>query len=114
MKLRPEEEHLEPFRRKFGFDAMIEKMRIRKDLEEKGKSGMQLFFEVERIYNENHKNDPSFRERQAGAKPTQAPIGVWLTRDEAEYLINRLAGVNDPVGMQIVEKALDSLGKREG
>jgi hypothetical protein len=76
-------------RKKFGYEAMVEKEAIRKRLLSEGVSGTNLFFADETEYQKAHANDLSLREKQALKKQNQ-PItvtkGLFLTEEEIEYL----------------------------
>ncbi len=77
----------------------------------------EVFFEASRQYRERHKNDPTYRQRQEAAKargekwvaPAASPADKRLNRAELAYLIERLAGVNDPLGAAALAKLRDML-----
>ncbi len=57
-----------PVHLKFGYDQMIEMRQLEDALRAQGLTGVALHFGVVRRYEEAHKNDLSFRERQRIAR----------------------------------------------
>ena len=91
---------------KFGFEknqeiAAIKSMLIsEKDMEP---NSIELHFEAEKIYVNNHKNDVPYRDKKVRrVKSNTKSIG--LTNEEMVYLKDKLYGVNDPIGLDILEK----------
>ncbi|QPC91480.1 hypothetical protein [Mesorhizobium sp. INR15] len=72
---------------------------------------VQLHFAVVAAYDEAHKNDPTFRERLAAwrEKNTTQVINV-LSVEEIDYLVERLHGANDPLGVSASEKLVRMRG----
>lgn len=98
---------------KFGYKAMLEKEAIRKELLESGwdANSFEFLFEVDRIYIEHHKNDPSLYERQALLPKPPVVEDVLLSTEEMEYLVFKLEGVNDPIGVSALTKLKKILSK---
>lgn len=69
-----------------------------------------MLFEITKRYQDNHKDDLTYRERQELWKArnrtaTKPQPKSHIFDDEAmEYLLSRLEFVNDPVGQQIFAK----------
>lgn len=107
---RPEERHL---RRSIGYWRMVEERMILAELAAEGWTGGDVSFEVSRRMIENHKNDPSLRERQEHhrqASPARpAAIRTAFTVEELERLLQHFAGANDPVAQSIHAKATATL-----
>lgn len=102
-----------PDNRKFGYEHRVECEAHRARLIAEGMSpgSIELHFAVVNAYEAAHKNDPTFRERQAAWReknPTQV-INV-LTVEEIDYIVERLAGANDPLGMSAKEKLIRMRG----
>ncbi|UVK46778.1 hypothetical protein BPNPMPFG_002486 [Mesorhizobium sp. AR07] len=98
---------------KFGYEHRKEcdEHRARLIAEGMEPGSVELYFAVLAAYVEAHKNDPTFRERQATWReknPTQL-INV-LTVEEIDYLVERLAGANDPLGISATEKLISMRG----
>ena len=102
-----------PIHKKFGYKAMLEKEAIRKELLESGWDGnsIEFYFAVEDRYIENHKNDLSLRERQALLPKPPVVEDVLLSTEEMEYLVFKLEGVNDPIGVSALTKLKKILSK---
>ncbi|MGX7874419.1 hypothetical protein ACVDG5_018155 [Mesorhizobium sp. ORM6] len=98
---------------RFGYEHRVECDAHRERLIAEGmKPGsIELFFAVSAAYVEAHKNDPSFRERQAAwrEKNTTQLVNV-LTVEEIDYLVERLHGANDPIGISATEKLIRMRG----
>lgn len=89
----------------FGEETNEEKAAIRERLAAEGLTGADLFFAVERAFEAAHRDDPTMRERQEyrafkRSMETPRPPRARLTQTEIEYLIDRLQGVNDPLGIR--------------
>lgn len=98
----------------FGYAAVMEMQQIEDKLKAEGVDERRLTFAVARAYEEAHRHDLSFRQRQDLARWLGLPWaggsgarrGGWLTVEELDYLAERLKGVNDPIGQAIREKVL--------
>jgi hypothetical protein len=80
-----------PVHLKFGYEAVMEKRAIRKRLLDAGcPDDMLLFFRIEREYEEAHKNDLPFRERQKAwlARQPKAPERIVFTQEELDNIID--------------------------
>jgi len=105
-----------PDHMKFGYAVNVEKSAIRDRLIVAGADpkDRRLIFDVEREYQEAHKDDLTFRQRQDLARwrgekwvtPHPAPPAPKFTNEEIEMIKARFAGSNDPVGQSIYAKAL--------
>jgi hypothetical protein len=62
-----------PIHMKFGYDRMVEIEAIRKRLKGTGLNQTELYFACNKQYDENHKNDPTWQERQAAWWARQSP-----------------------------------------
>ena len=75
---------------------------------DEGLDGVQLFFRSRELFDQCLAESPTYRERQEAWKAkhlkTCSNIFLTLSNEEIEYLTERLAGVNDPIGQSIVEK----------
>ena len=97
---------------KFGYKTMVEKEEIRKRLIAEGHpDDATIIFAVSKAYTEAHKNDLTFSQQQDLARwnrekwiTPQPRKSNALTADEIEWLADRLAGVNDPIGVAILSK----------
>jgi hypothetical protein len=82
---------------------MIETDAIRKRLISEGTTDpFELHFAVVSAYDEAHKNDPTYRERSETFSAKTKHTG--LSNEEISYLIDRLEGVNDPLGQSALVK----------
>lgn len=97
---------------KFGYQTMVEKAAIRERLIAQGMDpeSPELRFAVERAWEKDMEAKPTFRERQEhwqfenncrAFKNRKPPP---LTVAELDYLIERLAGINDPEGQRLRAK----------
>lgn len=83
-----------PTHLKFGFQHMMEMREIEGDLRASGLSGVELYFASIRQYEVNHKDDPTYRERQEGWLATAStPAPTDLLRQALEQIRD---GHNDP------------------
>ncbi|RVC71319.1 hypothetical protein EN759_00450 [Mesorhizobium sp. M00.F.Ca.ET.038.03.1.1] len=102
-----------PENRKFGYEHRLECDAIRARLIAEGMApgSIELHFAVVRAYEDAHKNDPTFRERQAAwrEKNTTELINL-LSVEEIDYLVERLSGVNDPIGTEALRKLITMRG----
>lgn len=98
---------------RFGYEHRkeCEEHRARLIAEGMEPGSIELHFAVVAAYDDAHKNDPTFRERQAAwrEKNTTQLINV-LTVEEIEYLVERLSGANDPIGISASEKLIRMRG----
>lgn len=86
-----------PDHQKLGYDQMLEMREIEAGLQAKGITGVALHFETVRHYEERHKNDPTYRERQSKWLATQvAGTPDDLLRRALEEIRD---GHNDPRGL---------------
>jgi len=100
-----------PLERKFGYAAMVEKEAIYKQLkiDNPDWSFMRLYMFTSNEYQRRHENDPTYAEtsRRLSEKcPTIYVDGkhsASLTNEQIAYLMEKLAGCNDPVGISILE-----------
>lgn len=107
------------FTKKFGYAYAMEIQRIEHNLRlERGIAdtgfNSEIHFDAIKVYQENHKNDPSYRERQEAARnrgekwvtpiESKTTSNFSLEKEEIEYLLEKLAGVNNPIGLQILSK----------
>lgn len=96
--------------RKFGFDQAIEMEEIIEGLRKEGMTGVSLHFSAVRTYEERHKNDPSYSERQKTMK-CFVPV-TEDSVDKATALIEALVkirdGYNDP--RKLCRDVLESIG----
>lgn len=105
-----------PLHRKFGYAHTMERQAIRAELLADGHADDHtLHFAVVREQERRAKGKPTLRQRQDAHKAARAlvwgllgcptrPRSLWLSGEELDYLRERLAGVNDPVGQSILEK----------
>lgn len=105
-----------PDRHKFGYEHNLEMDTIRKELLAEGMdpAGFQLESAAIKRYQENHKDDLTYRQRQDLARyngekwvtPHPSPVKPVLkfTDEEIEYLKEMLDRVNDPIGLDILDK----------
>lgn len=94
---------------KFGYDAMIEKAEIRRELEAKGMYGWALFYAVQDEYMERHKDDPTYAEtsKAFALKARENPIpaiALSFSEEERLYLRDVFKDANHPVARQIYER----------
>ena len=83
-----------PDHMKFGYDHMLEMRDIEAELRARGVTGVALHFQAVARYEEIHKNDPSYRERQTKWLATQvASTPDDLFRKALEEIRD---GHNDP------------------
>lgn len=78
------------------------------ELVAKGITGHELLFATSRAMEEYQRTQPSLRERQRilrDMRPPPEPT-TEFTDDEIDYLIERLAGVNDPTGQDVLGKLM--------
>lgn len=102
-----------PVHLRFGYKYNQECAAIRAELIAEGfdENDLGFSFKVSKRYMENHANDLTFKERQKiwlaeqAAKHPSKPM-LEFTDEELAYLLERLAGVNDPIGMDILDKLL--------
>lgn len=98
-----------PARHKLGYAAAEERAAIERQLLSEGypPNSPELHFAVVRKYEQNHAYDLTYdqRTRQWLANQPIAP-SAELTEVEIDYLLERLEGVNDPLGQAVVEKLL--------
>lgn len=99
--------------RKFGYAHMVEMEEIKASLAGRGLDPVALHFEAIRVYEDRHKNDETHRQRserlrREWAAKREARPRDKLTAEEIAYLIDRLDGVNDPVG-QSAKAALEAM-----
>lgn len=97
---------------KFGYGHMVEMAEIKASLADRDLSTAELHFEAIRIYEDRHKDDLTYRQRQIKRRAELAanpPPRRYLNAEEVAYLIDRLGGVNDPVGQsarEVLERML--------
>lgn len=76
----------------------------------------QLYFAEGRAWERYMQQFPKYSERQKIMKRlyphVQTAWGLSLTKEEAEYLLEKLHGVNDPLGQSIKEKIKLTLGTK--
>jgi hypothetical protein len=95
----------------FGQETHEEKDRIRARLIAEGHPDKEpeLFFAVESQWQAEAQAKPTFAERQWwmnfrwGARSQKGHRRQALTREEMQYLLDRLAGVNDPLGIRCAD-----------
>lgn len=102
--------------RPFGAETLDAKRAIERKLIADGAvpGSPELHFSIEHAWVEQNKGKPNFRERQEAARargekwvsPLPGPpmTRLALTDEEAAYLREKLAGVNDPVGAAVLAK----------
>ncbi len=82
--------------------------RYRAQLIAKGIQEPQLSFRLSRMIEDYQRTQPSMRERQEILRriypPRIAPPKGPFTKEELDWLLERLDRVNDPVGVNIVTK----------
>lgn len=105
-----------PVHLKFGYKTMLEKEAIRERLISEGydPKDPRLIFAVSKAYHEAHKDDLTFSQKQDLARwkgerwvaPHSSNVTSRLvfSDEEQDYLIEKLFGVNDPIGQMIIEK----------
>lgn len=102
-----------PDNRKFGYQHRLEcdAHRARLIAEGMEPGSIELHFAVVHAYEASHKNDPTFSERQAAwrEKNTTQLINL-LSVEEIDYLVERLSGVNDPIGTEALRKLITMRG----
>lgn len=95
-------------RSKFGYSYMIEFNNLKEEIAtEKGlsKTDPWVYFEAMRRYEENHKNDLTYRQKSEARKTElNDNILLSLNKSDIEYLIEKLFGVNDDQGLFIRQK----------
>lgn len=102
----PDERHL---RHSFGYWRMIEHRMIRAQMKAEGLDPGD-YIEMQRRSTTLHQNDPTLREQQARNPPDVEKVrGIWLSTDELIWLSDRIDGVNDPLGANVLAKALEAL-----
>jgi hypothetical protein len=84
-----------PFHRKFGYQQMLEMRQLEDALRSQGLSGIALHFAVVHQYEEAHKSDPSFRQRQEIAR---ANGEKWIA-----------GGASLPSDVEILRAALEAI-----
>jgi len=101
-------------KRKFGYDHMVEMRAIEAQLSHLPE--IERYFAAIKEYQRRHANDPTYRERIEAARArgekwvspakttTSRPSPPSLTADEIGYLLERLVGVNDPLGASAAAK----------
>lgn len=96
--------------RPFGAETLEEKDVIRQRLLAEGHPDKHpdLYFAVERAFVAAHADDPTMRERQewhafARAMKAPRPKRRYFTTAELDYLLERLEGVNDPLGIRCLD-----------
>ncbi|WP_347837741.1 hypothetical protein [uncultured Planktomarina sp.] len=108
-----------PDHKKFGYAHAVEMDAIRAELISEGhKPGPFLQFAAIKVYQERHKNDPTYRERQEAARakgekwvsPAPRPAPPSFNRDELELILARFSGSNSEAGASIASKAQAMLG----
>lgn len=83
-----------PTHLKFGYQHMLEMGRIDAEMRNKGLVGAELHFACVKQYEVNHKDDPSYRQRQKKWLATaSAPAPTDLLRQALEQIRD---GHNDP------------------
>lgn len=83
-----------PTHLKFGYQYMLEMSKIDAAMRAKGLTGAELHFACVRQYEDNHKDDPSYRERHARWLATAStPRPTDLLRQALEQIRD---GHNDP------------------
>lgn len=96
--------------RPFGWETLAEKDAIRAKLIAEGHPDKHpdLYFAVERAFVASHADDPTMRERAEWhafnrAMKAPRPKRRYFTEAELDYLLERLEGVNDPLGIRCVD-----------
>lgn len=80
---------------------------IEADLKAEGLTEPGLSFAVARRIEDYQRTQPSMRERQqimSRIYPPKRSPAPPLTEEELAWLIDRLEGVNDPIGLDILDK----------
>lgn len=81
---------------------------FRAELEAEGIDDFRLTFAISRKMEEYQQAQPSLRDRQQIMKriypPKRYPPSLDLTDEERVWLIERLDGINDPIGCDILAK----------
>ncbi|MCR6673254.1 hypothetical protein [Devosia ginsengisoli] len=88
-------------RLKFGYAHAVEMRAIEATLDP-GLDPTAKRFAAIHAYEERHKDDLTLRQAQAkraAERKASPPSRSWLNAEEIAYLIERLAGVNDPMGL---------------
>lgn len=73
---------------------------------DEGLEGIEKFFRVQRLFEDRLNQRPSFAQkcREFRERSATNRVDNALTADEIEWLADRLAGVNDPIGVAILSK----------
>lgn len=103
---RPYRDQVDPPSRKFGYSHAVEMREIEAQLEADGVPEVERYLKAVSIYMDRHKNDLTLRQRQELARQERLanpPPRSRLNAEEIAYLIDRLAGVNDPIGQSARE-----------
>jgi len=78
------------------------------ELRAEGVEMPELFFRASRMMEDYQRSQPSMKERQQIAgriyPPRPAPSRIALSEEEIDWLAERLDGVNEPVGQDILAK----------
>jgi len=112
-----------PIHLKFGYAASVEKQAIRERLIAEGKDPQSLGFEFEagREYTKAHINDLTYADRCRirNEEAAQRAKEAWaagtaerhtaFNKPELEYLAERFAFANDPLGQSILDKVMKVL-----
>lgn len=94
----------------FGQERNDAMDRLEAEVRAEGVTGAEVFFEADRRWCKEQQGMPTFRERQEvmnfkwGMDAEPARRARTILPHEYDYLIERLAMVNDPVGIGIREK----------
>lgn len=106
-------------RKPFGSAHMVEMREIEASLADRGLSPMELHFEAIQLYELAHKDDLTYRQKSIRRRKALAEFAAAnpaprsrLNAEEIAYLIDRLSGVNDPIGASARE-VLERMHVRE-
>ena len=100
-----------PAHRKFGYQHAVEMREITEALQDSGLSDTEINFRAIEIYQERHKDDPTFRERQVKwlkRRPAPEPGPLSILMEAMKQIAN---GHNDPgrLARETLE-AIENLG----
>ena len=105
-------------KRKFGYEYNKEIQALEKQVAiDLGKPtnvfNQEVFFEARKRYDKIHATDPSYREKSEQRIANYEPQfpdhtreTIDLTQDEIKYMLDKLFGVNDEVGINLKNKLL--------
>lgn len=80
---------------------------IAAEIAEEGLTGSEATFALSNRMMAHRARYPSFKDQQAVMKriyPRRPLCGLSLTPEETDWLIERLTGVNDPLGVDVLAK----------